>query len=95
MFHSLFLKLILFYFRLSHKTDVFKKEKKKNQWLLEKEKEKFNEKIKRNEEASKVYYKWLRKKLFSENKNSNIIMEDKPPWTPPGKANSLSNIKYE
>lgn len=47
------------------------------------------EKIKRNDEAAKIYYKWLRSKIFSQGNECHIITEDKPPWTPPGKANSL------
>lgn len=64
-------------------------EKKKNQWFLEKEKEKLLLKDKKNEEAVKTYHDWLKNKVYSVNSYRYQTFDDKPPWTPPGKGNNL------
>lgn len=74
---------------MSHKTVVIKKEQKKNKWLSEIEKVKHEEKIKRREAAAKIYYQWLKMKVYTIKKCPYKNSVNKPPWTPAGKASSL------
>lgn len=72
-----------------NKVNILKKEKRKKKWILEREKDQINQKIQRNNEAEKIYFKWLKSKIFSKDNQCHLLTEDKPPWTPPGIANSL------
>ncbi|GFY55504.1 hypothetical protein TNIN_264261 [Trichonephila inaurata madagascariensis] len=72
-----------------HKSHISKMNKKRRAWIMQKQKEEENKKIRRDKEALHMYDMWLENKNSPAKRKASDLAINKPPWSPPGKSYTL------
>ncbi|GFX77270.1 hypothetical protein TNCV_5064011 [Trichonephila clavipes] len=73
-----------------HKSHSTKMNKKRRAWIMQKQKEEENKKIRRDKEALHMYDLWLENKNSPAKRKASDLGINKPPWSPPGKSSFIS-----